>query len=358
MSMSSIRRQSGLTMVELLVALAVGLFLTAGIIQLMANSNQASRSVNASSFVQENARFALATLAHDIRMAGFLGCRSLSDEGLIVRSSPEAVSDFRVDVPTDGTGRPLAALVGYDTEDAPAWVPSSIVPVPDSGLIQTLSAQGSGAVLAAGQASADGELVLASNTDGLKARDVAVITDCESADIFTVTGVTGNTILHTGLGRSYAAGARVFPLIVNGYVIGTRANSPCALQSCLYKVPLARRSASGDRIPAQDLVAAEELKLHFGVVAGGAVSYEDANGVWAGGISDWGRVQTVRIGLLVGSDASDPDRQNVTSAPQKYVFLDPADQEDLSVEPDPITATDRRLRIPYWATVALRNSLP
>lgn len=353
MSMSSNTRQCGLTMVELLVALAVGLFLTAGIIQLMANSNQASRSVNASSFVQENARFALATLAHDIRMAGFLGCRSLSDEGLVVRSSPSGLADFVADVPTDGAGRPLAALVGYVRDDAPSWVPSSIDPVADSTLIQTLSAQGTGTLLAAAQASAVGELVLAGNPDGLKARDVAVITDCESADIFTVTGVTGNTIQHTGLGRSYLAGARVFPLIANGYVIGKRANSPCAEQSCLYKVPLGRRDASGGRIAAQDLVAAEDLKLRFGIVDGGVVSYEEADGV-----ADWSAVQAVRIGILVGSDASDPDRRNVTSTPQKYVFQDPADQEDLSVEPDPITATDRRLRIPYWATVTLRNSLP
>ena len=68
-------------------------------------------------------------------------------------------------------------------------------------------------------------------------------------------------------------------------------------------------------------------------------------------------MQTVRIGLLVGSDASDPDRQNVTSTPQKYVFQDPADQ-DLDGEPTFTTAPDRRLRVPYWATVTLRNSLP
>jgi type IV pilus assembly protein PilW len=358
MSMSSIKWQTGLTMVELLVALAVGLFLTAGIIQLMANSNQASRSVNASSFVQENARFALATLAHDIRMAGFLGCRSLSDDALVVRSSPSGTSDFRADVPTDGPGRPFAALIGYSAGDAPDWVPSTITPVTDVSLIQTLSAQGTGTVLAAAQTSANGELVLAGNPDGLRARDVAVITDCESVDIFTVNGVSGNAVQHSGLGRSYLAGARVFPLIANGYVIGKRANSPCAEQSCLYKVPLGRRDASGGRIAAQDLVAAEELKLRFGVVAGGGVSYDDADGVWDDGVSNWSAVQTVRIGLLVGSDASDPDRRNVTSTPQKYVFQDPADQEDLSVEPDPITATDRRLRIPYWATVTLRNSLP
>jgi type IV pilus assembly protein PilW len=340
--MSSVTRQTGLTMVELLVALAVGLFLTAGIIQLMANSNQASRSVNASSFVQENARFALATLAHDIRMAGFLGCRSGNDGSVSLISSSAA---FDADAPADDAGRPIA-LRGLAPDEDPTWSLGSVQRVPGNDLIEIFSAQGTGTTLSANLASAEAQLMLAGNPDGLKTGDVAVITDCQDASIFSVTGITGTMVEHTGVGRPYPEGARVFPLLANAYVVGTRANSPCAEQSCLYKVPLGRRNVSGGVIAAQDLVVVEELKLRYGQSAGGGVDYRTADDV-----TDWSQVSTVRIGLLVGSDS------DVTSSSQKYVFSDPAD-ENLAGDPTITEAADRRLRIPYWATVTLRNSLP
>ena len=67
---------SGLTLVELVVAMAIGSFLVVGAITVF-NQGQAAFRVNESSArLQENARLALAILESDVRMAGYFGLTS------------------------------------------------------------------------------------------------------------------------------------------------------------------------------------------------------------------------------------------------------------------------------------------
>ncbi|MDS4058864.1 MAG: PilW family protein [Candidatus Contendobacter sp.] len=67
----SAQRQHGLSLVEILVALVLSLFLLVGVIQLFIGSKQTYRFHDALSRVQENGRFALEAMARDIRMAGY-----------------------------------------------------------------------------------------------------------------------------------------------------------------------------------------------------------------------------------------------------------------------------------------------
>ncbi|MCB1919533.1 MAG: PilW family protein [Candidatus Competibacteraceae bacterium] len=64
-------KQRGFTMVEILVALVISLFLVAGVIQLFIGSKQTYRGYDALSRIQENGRFALEAMARDIRMARY-----------------------------------------------------------------------------------------------------------------------------------------------------------------------------------------------------------------------------------------------------------------------------------------------
>lgn len=96
------RKQTGLSLVELMIAISLSLILTLGVIQIFSSSKQTSRVQNALARVQENARFALDLLSHDIRMAGQLGCNSNAH---ITNNNPE-LRDF-------GSG-----IIGYEYSDA------------------------------------------------------------------------------------------------------------------------------------------------------------------------------------------------------------------------------------------------
>lgn len=63
--------QRGFTMVEILVAMAIGLFLLAGVFQLFIANKQSSLIQNNLSHIQENGRFAISQLGRAIRKAGF-----------------------------------------------------------------------------------------------------------------------------------------------------------------------------------------------------------------------------------------------------------------------------------------------
>lgn len=64
-------RQRGLSLVELLVAMVLGLLLTAGALEMMLSSRNLYRTTDSLSRIQENGRFALDFLNRGINMAGY-----------------------------------------------------------------------------------------------------------------------------------------------------------------------------------------------------------------------------------------------------------------------------------------------
>jgi type IV pilus assembly protein PilW len=64
-------RQSGLSLVEVLIGMLLGLFLVGGVLQVFASSRQTYRVHDATSRMQESGRMALEVIARDIRMADF-----------------------------------------------------------------------------------------------------------------------------------------------------------------------------------------------------------------------------------------------------------------------------------------------
>ena len=64
------RAQHGFTLVEIMVAMVIGLLMMAGIMQISAANKESSRLQRNMGFVQENIRVAMDLLSRDIRMAG------------------------------------------------------------------------------------------------------------------------------------------------------------------------------------------------------------------------------------------------------------------------------------------------
>ena len=69
--------RSGFGLVELLVALALGVLVVLGMAQMFSSSREAYLSQRSSAMLQEDARYVLSKLAREIRMAGMFGCLSI-----------------------------------------------------------------------------------------------------------------------------------------------------------------------------------------------------------------------------------------------------------------------------------------
>ena len=116
-------RQQGITLVELMVALAIGSFLIIGAVQIYSQSRQAFAINESIARVQETAQFALDTIEADLRMASNWGrtSRGLSIDGrsLIGDPNPKGLP-VPVDCGADWAINLGTPIDGFDrTQDMP-----------------------------------------------------------------------------------------------------------------------------------------------------------------------------------------------------------------------------------------------
>lgn len=81
--MNKIQKQTGFTLIELMVSLAIGLFLIAGVFYIYLNSHQSQKTVEAEVRLIDNARFALETISFDLKHAGIYGTLNHEDRGKV-----------------------------------------------------------------------------------------------------------------------------------------------------------------------------------------------------------------------------------------------------------------------------------
>lgn len=199
-------------MVELLIAMAVGLFLVGGILQMLVSSKASYRLGEAEARAQENGRFAIQMIAADLRAARGTGCRSMvldaAQESLAVVAcdllDPQGGQTGCVGNPAIGPDRPLgyassqggtagwlAGLSGTDTDGGfGAEYPVSRQWL-RGDLIVTWGADGEGVYAALPLPSQESDRnrpveLVASDKDLIGGR-LALISDCEATDIFTIT---------------------------------------------------------------------------------------------------------------------------------------------------------------------------
>jgi len=82
------RHQLGLSLIELMIAMVIGLVLLLGLIQVMSASRAAYQLSSGVARTQENARFAMDFLQRDLRMAGHMGC--VNDQAHMAAERPGA----------------------------------------------------------------------------------------------------------------------------------------------------------------------------------------------------------------------------------------------------------------------------
>lgn len=321
----SSRAQSGFGLVELMIAMTLGLVLLGSVGYVFLASRAAFRVTDNLSRLQENARYALDVMGRDIRMAGYVGCGNIASMTVKIVANPP--------VP------PMTAenaLIGYD--NGAGWTnPSGVTRVAGTDVLSIMGAFGGDVNLAGNLAPSNANIQINGNPNGFKTDDVLIVTNCSNADVFKVTNNPGSsgtvTLAHgtsTNTGNrtgTYGTDAFVMRMEQFTYFIGTNpAGNPA-----LYRITL-----SGQ---AEELVEnVQNMQLRYGLDANadGAVdSYTDTPG-------NWTQVVSVTVNLLMRS----PDN-NLSTATQSLTFNNTT-----------FNALDRRLYQVYAATMAVRNRLP
>lgn len=320
------QRHAGFGLVELMIAMTVGLILLGGVGYLYLGSRSAFRTTDNLSRMQENARYALDVMSRDIRMAGYAGCGNMASMTMKTLANPP--------VPPMG---PDNALIGYN--GGSGWTnPTTISRVAGTDVLAVMGAFSGGVNLAGNLAPQNSNVQINGNPDGFAAGDVLIVTNCVNADVFKATTVStsGGTIITVSHSNSSNTGNRVgtygpdaFVMRINQYSYFIGINT--ASNRALYRVGL-----SGQ--PEELVEHVHDLQLRYGVDTngdGGVDSYSDSPPTWR-------QVVSVTINLLMRS----PD-ENISTAQQAVKFNNGT-----------YSASDRRLYQVYSATVGVRNRLP
>ncbi len=326
----SLRRQHGVTLVELMVALALGLLITVAMLKVYVDASRMYRFNEGLARVQENGRFALEFIRRDARVAGFWGCYS------------EAPLTDQISTTSD-------AWINVDA--------GHITGTNDDGLnsadsITFRSATGSGTLV---------NTTMTAASDSVSVNSVATITsgmavlisDCDNGDIFQVTDTSGASLAHAvgantntsaNLSKAYASGSLVYQAQQTTFCIADGADPS---QPSLRRLtnPTSGQTCASDGL--ELLEGVENMQILYGEDTD--ADSEGANGdgtanryVPIGTASlDIDRVVSVRLSLLARSLSN-----NLTTEPSPYTF------NGTAVTPG---ATDKYLRKVFTTTITLRN---
>lgn len=325
--------RKGLSLVEMLVAMAVGLVLLGGIYQVFFSTTTTSRVQENNSRIQENGRFAVELIKKDLRMVGYMGCANINNVKVNVVANNPPVNLF------DNS----TVLRGYENGDGWGKKPANFVAGTD--VLEIHAASSLSVNLDGNLGTVNANIQLASNPAGVKAGDILFISDCNNADVFRATSVssggTKTTIAHASnantsnnLSTSYKTDAEVMVFDSFTYFIGTNANGNPAL----FRLP-----HDGVVNLDEDLVEnVETMQLLYGVDADGDRVVDDY--VAANAVTDWKNVLSVKLALLLrGPTEVSRGELNTTTYSFYGTTIDPPD--------------DRRVRQLFTATVGIRNRI-
>lgn len=102
-------RQSGFTLIELMISMVLGLLLLASLVYVYTNSAHSFRAQSALALIQSNARYAFEIMGVDIRQTGFTGT-STTPTNVVGTPSPTTLSTL-IDLANP--------LVGYENTNSP-----------------------------------------------------------------------------------------------------------------------------------------------------------------------------------------------------------------------------------------------
>lgn len=359
----------GFSLVELMIALALGLIMSAVMASMYMVSSATSRRQDQLSGIQQNVRSAFEFLTADARAAGLMGCVTDSERTQNLLGSSDLKTNFMVGVEGyDANTTPAYPLVNSDTQSdwktnkatgsaqlaIPIWAGESLTK--GSDVLVLRNASGGPVRLTDNTLSNTTSLKIESigagkcsdNTttkvSGFCAGSYGLISSCSNARVFAVQAATSGALtLSNALGAPIydKSSAEVFPLQTVAYYVKVSA----AGEPSLY-----RRVMDGNVDDEQELIeGVESMQVSYGVDTTAPIpdGIIDGNAyLTADEVTNWQQVAAVRISLLLRSKVA---------APADVAMAASAKVNGVEVTfPTTSPKFDRRV---FTTTVAIRNKI-
>jgi type IV pilus assembly protein PilW len=358
-----VKRQQGFSMVELMVAVTLGLLLTGAVISVFIGSRTAYQSTAGVGDMSESGRFALNLIGESVRGAGNLACNSamsatsqnLSPGVFFINNFGQGIEGFEANNtgPTLAIALPANPVVGAANNWTPnldgqmmaaipgPFGPPVASPVQGSDVLVVRSSVPRVAPAYTTTDVAPGAIALSVTPEPVQLvlNQYAAIADCTKSVIFQVAapvapGGTALTLNAALPGVGFSAGAVVAPLTTTIYYIGVGSNGDASLWR------LEQVNGPGFGAPEELVPDVENMQVLYGIDTAGtqtAAAYVTADQVGAN------NVVSIQVALLVAS----PPSNKAPAPPAPY-----------TVAGTQVTAPwDFRRRQVFYATINLRDAV-
>jgi len=302
------RQAAGFTLIELMVAMLIGLIVIGGVTSVFLSNQQVYRSNKALSDVQDSSRIAFEMMARDIRSAGMTGCDNSGRVANVLKNSPSNGgtvwwANWANNV-TGYTGAQTAAISSFGTGTTS---PGNRVAGTDAILL--VGAQGSGYSVKLDSEPA-ATITLNETTTDLAAGNIIIVCDPDHATVMQATGFAGGMITHAASGNPgncttdssyptvcasgnsyvFAPNAQLAKVYVAEWYVG---NSPTSTgTTSLYRSALAENGQS---------VVAAEMVPNVTAMTLAYLQTGTTDFVTADAVTNWLAVQAVRVTLTMQS---------------------------------------------------------
>ncbi|MEM9173295.1 MAG: prepilin-type N-terminal cleavage/methylation domain-containing protein, partial [Pseudomonadota bacterium] len=186
--------QRGYTLIEIMIALTIGVFLTGGMLNLYIGSKRAYNIQSTLTELQEVGRFGIKSMIEDIRMAGFFGCGTTAS---VVNVLTGGAANWEINA--------AEPLRGFDAGVSvfPPNFAGNVVANTDALVL--LRTQPSDAYVVDTHSTAANQLTLKDPHD-LQQGEILAVTDCLNTAIFQQTNANAASVATT---VDHAAGTTV-----------------------------------------------------------------------------------------------------------------------------------------------------
>lgn len=351
------RARRGFTLVELMVGLAVGLFVSVIAISLFVSTRKLQVVNSASNRLSENARLAFDLLQRDLRLAGFRGCSNGVAEPSSVLNLAAGGGDFLIGANGvrgyrgNGSGFSPTLPAALQTVPKAPLNSSDIVSVrvPVDALSFGLMTSMAGVDAAPDVGTSTG------GNDAIDAGDIVLMSNCKTAVLFQVTGLAGapaatGLLPHdAGVGspgnavatlntRYNAADTAVYRVQTRHYYVAESARRAGSYALWRLTVPAPAAGPAAEEVVA----GIERLSIVYGLEIDAAADRAVDRYASADGVTDWNDVLSARIQMLTTTVDNGTAR-----AASSVQFAGSA-----------VLPGDRRLREVFTEVVAFRNLMP
>jgi len=346
-------RHAGFSLVELMIAIGLGLIVVAGVLVVFLAQRQVYQAASSQALIQDADNALSAIITPVIRGAGFTGCGTIGN----------GIRNYATGLPTSLTFNTSSAIRGFKANVQPASLidgaandltATDWTPTLDSSFISAGGVEKGSDVLVligatpltspVGVTSFNAGSITVSNAAaaGLSNKpQMIALSDCGKSSAFQMTSLVGNVVGYA-VGPngtpSYPIGSQLIPLQQTAFFVARGDAGQSALFEGVMSIPAGGAAASAWSI--QELVPGVSSMQ---VLYGNGINGQTTQYVAADAVTNWSAVTSVKIGFLIeGNQASSAASTNLQTFNLFGVAV--------------AVPEDSRLRHTYFMTVNSRNT--